>query len=167
MNYEVAKKLKDTGFPQYLDLNPALSYEDSIESEPRMLAQCIQGTGIHLMYDSSRGETIEELRSKPVEEWDGKGRPSYYFKREYIESSEGQELLVYRPTLEELITVIDGDRQSFCYLFPPRSWQDQDPNKGNGKWKAGGTRPNSSDILHGYGDNAIEAMANLFIEINK
>lgn len=158
MTYELAKKLKDAGFPQKLDLHPAISFDDFEENknDARGIAQVIQGCGIHLMYDSSCGETLEELRAKPITEWNGRGRPSYYFTREYIESSEGQELLVYSPTLSELIEACGEEFNFVCR------------NPKTGKWGSEPVTFQGFDNLRWSGFNSPEeAVANLWIALNK
>lgn len=100
MTYELAVELKNAGFPQHEEL---LVFGDEKLSEITLKSLSHRRTGFHRTYDSSRGETLEELRSKPASEWCGKGRASIYFSREYIESEEGKELTCYEPTLEELI----------------------------------------------------------------
>lgn len=82
MTYELAKKLKDAGFPQ----KSAPSYEDVSEKE---------GWHVYLDTQNTAGRHATMDFDKP--------RPSARFKREYLDSSEGIERTVYFPTLSELI----------------------------------------------------------------
>ena len=99
MNYELCKKLKDMGFDQR---EIFMVYGEELDKYSiRSLVH--RGVGHHITYDSSIGETLQDLRAKPVGDWHGRGRPSIYFGKKYLESEEGKELTVYVPTLTELI----------------------------------------------------------------
>jgi len=101
MNYELAKKLKDAGFPQHSE--NVLSHEDLSEEGHVKLRSSHTAKRIHVVYDSSCGETLEYLKQRPVEAWYGKGRATIFFSREYLDSEEGKYLTAYRPALSELI----------------------------------------------------------------
>ena len=102
MTYELAKKLKEAGFPQYEE---QLIGGDELEfKDKKRIAEYWQnGLGYHLTYDSSCGEELDYLKRTPIEEWDGKGRRSIYFLKKYLTSKEGKWLTCYNPTLSELI----------------------------------------------------------------
>lgn len=88
MNYELAKKLKDAGFPQYIERVVA-AQEITSHNVPKY---------DHRIFDLS-------LMGYPKEESDyytqGKWRSAHYFWREYIDSDECD--ILYFPTLSELI----------------------------------------------------------------
>lgn len=151
MTYELAKKLKDAGFPQHEEL---LVFGDEKLSEMDLKSLSHRRTGFHRTYDSSRGETLEELRSKPASEWCGKGRASIYFLREYIESEEGKELTCYEPTLEELIEACDlGDKYQLSLY------------QNMGAWTAAQAYKESTARLFEHGATPTEAVAHLYLSI--
>jgi len=88
ITYELAKKLKKAGFPQ-------------------------KGDGKIVIFDFSYPGQEEN----PVEEWVGKARGLKTFTPEYIGSDEGKRLMVYNPTLSELIEAC-GDEFFELQRFP-------------------------------------------------
>lgn len=149
MTYELAKQLKDAGFPQNVD---SMVYgEDGVDF--RFLIY--RGIGWHRTYDSSIVETVEELREKPVKDWYGKGRASIYFSKTYLESEEGKELTVYVPTISELIEAC-GDRFNNLYLMNVGT-------HGEDKWYCCDRKLSN----HCFGKTPEEAVANLWLALNK
>lgn len=97
ITYELAKQLKDAGFPQNNDqLYAAEDFKDmSIRDVVNTLSRI---KGQHRTFDYS-------IYPEPIpDDWSqGKARNSYYFSREYLESDEGHKYTVYFPILSELI----------------------------------------------------------------
>ncbi len=97
ISYELAKKLKENGFPQ----KEAQSWEDINEASPWENYMNTRNTeGRHGTFDSS---IIGYPETEPDFFEQGKYRPSARFKREYLDSEEGKRFTVYVPTLSELI----------------------------------------------------------------
>ncbi len=144
MDYALAKKLKDAGFPQREDFilnNEVIDLKGVSHSE----------IGFHCIYDSSCGEELEYLKKTPVKDWQGKGRATVYFAKEYLESEEGKYLTVYKPTLSELIEAC-GDRFNCLERMI-------------GCWIA--IYDGDAAYFIGEGITPEEAVAHLWLELNK
>ncbi len=86
MNYELAKQLKDAGFPQHENLlvgQADMNGRNWIEPK-------------HLVMDEP--ELVESLGSENC-----KKRAAYCYTLDFLDSDEGKALTVYIPTLEQLI----------------------------------------------------------------
>lgn len=84
MNYELAKKLKDAGFPQKEDM--IISAENTKE---------MSGWEMYQFHKQLGGWHSTHDFDKP--------RPSGQFTREYLDSDDGKSKTVYIPNLSELI----------------------------------------------------------------
>lgn len=96
MDYSLAKKLKDAGFPQNEWMIPAES-EQGGRNWPNW-PHC----GRHLVLDEK--DLVEALGIENC-----KKRAAFCYKLEYLESEEGKSLMVYLPTLSELIEACGDD----------------------------------------------------------
>tara|TARA_B110000503_G_C6933088_1_gene323649 strand:- start:141 stop:602 length:462 start_codon:yes stop_codon:yes gene_type:complete len=152
MNYDIAKKLKDAGFPQREDF--VVSAEDDLRSST------YGEGGFHSIYDSSCGEELEYLKKTPVKDWQGKGRATVYFKKEYLESEEGKYLTVYKPSLSELIEACGG---SFNHLSYVREEGEMDADGNVLSWVA--------KAIHDFGEcqgsTPEESVANLYLKLHE
>jgi len=142
MDYELAKKLKDAGFSQRDDL---------IEVESKR--EFFHNGGYHLLRENGDGSD-----GYPYQEENDRTMRLEYFTWEYVQ--EHKNLIVYIPTLEELIKEF-GDRFGALTQF--------DREKGKGWFAAGHKVIWDSDedgFIQCSGDEPEEAVANLWLGIN-
>lgn len=102
MNYELALKLKEAGFPQHWD---SMMSANEIRTYKPVQAYTLKRTlGEHRTFDYS-------IYPIPVPDdfSQGKARVSSIFSREFLDSDEGKKYTVYFPTLEELIEACGKD----------------------------------------------------------
>lgn len=148
IDYNLAKRLKEAGFPQKLNL--LVSADDLMEIEYRRDAvlKMQRDYGYHHTFDSS---ILGYPETEPDFFEQGKWRYSNIFSRGYLESEEGRMFTIYFPTLPELIEAcgigfFELRRESF-------EWQVR--GKGENGW------------IYGGGSTPEEAVANLWLELNK
>src|SRR3990167_1315714 len=98
MNYELAKKLKDAGFPQY---------EEFIMSAEDVNPRTVPLRKDHRTFDLS---LLGYPETEPDYFEQGKWRPSSLMSREYLESDIGKKETLYFPCLSELIEAV-----GFCF----------------------------------------------------
>lgn len=146
MTYELAKKLKDAGFPQHAEL--LISAESLTNASPQDMRNFLsRDMGRHITFDYS-------IYPEPIpDDWSqGKARSSALFSKEFLESEDGVKYTVYNPTLSELIEACDI-KSNFVLIK-------------NGQWNAG-CGNGIDDGIVGTGNTAIEAVANLYLALNK
>jgi hypothetical protein len=151
INYELALKLKEAGFPQREYL---LISADEVEEikEKRDVASAFkrEEVGYHKTFDLS---IYSYSRNKKDYYEQGKWRSSSIFSKEYLESEEGKKDTMYFPTLSELIEACGYNFGALIYRF-------QDQNVG---W--------IYECIYGgiktQGSTPEEAVANLWLELNE
>lgn len=144
IKHELAKQLKDAGFPQK-ETQSCEDIEEMSAWENYMITRNLEGK--HGTFDSSIAGYKE---TEPDFFEQGKWRPSARFKREYLNSEEGKRLTVYSPTLSELIEAC-GDDFDELDRNDKQSWVAENHKKG---WAFVGYTPE-------------EAVAKLWLKLNK
>lgn len=145
MNYELAKRLKDAGFPQY---------SERITSAEDVCPQKAGSILDHRTFDYGIYPIPE-----PDDFSQGKAISSCILSREYLQSEEGRKYTVYFPTLEELIEAC-GEEQDIC-IYRPLS---DDRKRWCAVWADKDTR---ISITRSYSTTPIEAVANLWLTLNE
>lgn len=137
MTYELARELKEAGFPQHEESVPA-SGDNFYPHEDR---------GTHRTFDQS---AYPYSRSAPDFYDQGKWRPSQIFVREWLDSSEGREDTLYFPSLSELIEACGEG-----YFALERSQLGWQASRG------------LEDVIVGPYKTPEEAVARLWLSLNK
>lgn len=108
MTYELALQLKQAGFPQHRDLIYCLEDLKTKNLRDVVVMMAFNTGGRHVTFEYS-------CVPEPIpDDWSqGKGRFSFYFCKEYLNSEEGQRRTVYKPTLSELIEELAKMKVSF------------------------------------------------------
>lgn len=149
MNYELAKKLKDAGFPQheYLMAHEAGSHD-------------FDRVAYHLVMDEP--ELVEVLGSENC-----KKRQAACYTLEYLNSEQGKKLTVYIPTLSELIEACGKWFDSLEYAkkgteVPSNTeWLERD-----GRWVAVASDADGITIEDKAGHTPEEAVSKLWLALN-
>lgn len=170
ITYELAKELKDAGFPQNEELLycaedfEGMTLRDTINAITRVKGQ-------HLTFDYS-------VYPDPVPDdfTQGKARNLYYFSRIYLKSEDSKKYTVYVPTLSELIEACGNEflelgkykqthiKRGKFWAFIHMDWYKK-PIKW---WKAGSTNKLGWQWrFRGEGSTPEEAVARLWLELNK
>ena len=143
MDYELAKRLKEAGFPQKEQL---IEYE--LAKEP------LTGVGYHITAEDDQVDDNGKLLNK--------ARRTSIFLKEWINSKDGRDATVYLPTLEELISAC-GD---FIAIWQyPEGWVAGQRDNLIGMEK--NYIDNDPPYHLGHGKTPSEAVANLWISLNK
>lgn len=143
MNYELAKELKDAGFPQY---------EEFVMSAEDISPQSAHRYRDHRTFDLS---LLGYPKSEPDYYEQGKWRSSCIFSKKYLESEDAETL--YFPTLEELIEACGLD--DFLALF-------QNMEEGENRWCAQSRPDYRKQAQSGFGSTPTEAVARLWLALH-
>jgi len=146
MNYELAKKLKDAGFPQN---------EEFLYAQSDMKGRDFPSLPRHLVL-----EEPDMVDSIGIENC--KKRAAYVYKIAYLTSEEGRNMTVYLPTLEELIEACGG-RFHFLELGNKLTGEREVSD-----WWYVTAKVDKGEIVPICdGLNPESAVANLWLELNK
>lgn len=163
ISYELAKKLKDAGFPQKLNLLRSADDVYYIEHK-RDVALLFQrdDLGRHRTFDLS---LLGYPETEPDYWEQGKWRASSIFSKEYLESEEGKSHTVYFPILSELIEACGKDFDSLGMRTEPKVGY----SEGYKKWGASCSSYWEGIFERGktQGSTPEEAVANLYIALHK
>ena len=156
MTYELAKKLKDTGFPQNEHL--LKSCDEYKEALPRDIGLVFHrdDCGLHRTFDYSIYPT-----PTPDDWTQGKVRASWIMSREYLDSEEGKHYTVYCPTLSELIEACPREIPAYDDWTADFTLRSNDE-----KWDAGYYLFEDWKEME-TGKTPEEAVANLWLALNK